>query len=274
MVVRTAILALLVVTSPVAAAQDGAQKPKELPPADRQMLVSINAGNPNVLVLEEQMTLARMGYLSGPFTSQLDAKTKAALREYQKRSAIPIIDTFDLGTYDKLEEDSKALDSPVDLPMRQFSDLSWESGYASVEGTWASDSGTELAFAVSTSSLTCIKSIGYCFHASAVVFEGRLTIDNDFLEIEHWDSHEILTKPNDALCVRSTIRIAREQKTATETRTIFKIDGPCANLGLKVGDEHLHIEDGPRASEKLKESRRKVYQRVNVVTRKAARNKE
>lgn len=137
------------------------------------------------------------------------------------------------------------------LPRKEFSTLFWDSGWAHAKGTWILDGG-KLGMPVQTSNITCIRDVGRCFHATAEVFGSMLVADSDVLEIERWDAHEIVTKPEDAECIRSTIRLNRDSETVSEIQTTIRTSGPCDGLGLKFGDQHLHMIDGFEAGVRIR----------------------
>jgi len=105
---------------------------------------------------------------------------------------------------------------------------------------------------VQTSEITCIREVARCFHATAEVFNSMLVADSDVLEIDRWDSHEILTKPVDSECVRSVIRLNRDAQTVSELQTTIKTTGSCEGLGLKFRDQHLHMIDGFEAGVQIR----------------------
>ena len=122
------------------------------------------------------------------------------------------------------------------------------------EGAWVMDDG-ELAWPVNSGSISCDRSTMECTDITAFVFKGLLNSDVTHREVERWDAHEIITKPNDATCVRSTLRINREQQSVTETQNTFRTDGPCK--GLTVAEHRLHLEDGNIVANHLREERLK-----------------
>jgi hypothetical protein len=127
----------------------------------------------------------------------------------------------------------------------------WDSGWAHAKGTWILEGG-KLGMPVQTSEIRCVRDIGRCFHATAEVFGSMLVSDSDILEIERWDSHEIVTKPQDSECVRSIIRLNRDSQSVSEIQTTIKTTGPCANIGLTFGDQHLRLIDGFEAGVQIR----------------------
>ncbi len=106
------------------------------------------------------------------------------------------------------------------------------------------------AWPVNAGSITCDRETMRCIDTTAFVFGGLLSSDTTIREIDRWDQHEIVTKPNDSLCVRSTIRLSREQRTVLETQNTFRADGPCR--GLTIGEQHFSLEDGVQVANQLR----------------------
>jgi len=120
------------------------------------------------------------------------------------------------------------------------------------EGVWVMDGGT-IAWPVNSGVISCDRTTMQCTDLTAFVFNGLLTSDLTTREVERWDEHEIVTKPNDAECVRSTIRINREQQSVAEVQNVFRADGPCK--GMTIGEQHLHLDDGLRVANQIRSER-------------------
>lgn len=97
---------------------------------------------------------------------------------------------------------------------------------------------------IQTSTITCVKALNHCFAANAILYDAKLlTSDLELLEIERWDQHEIVTKPTDATCARTTTRLSRDQQVVTGVWSTFNTP-KCASLGFAPGDKHLRMVDG------------------------------
>ncbi len=126
-------------------------------------------------------------------------------------------------------------------PVKTFSKKYWTNGYFRAEGTWVTVS-PKRAVDVNTAIVQCSKDEGQCIEGTAFVFNGMLGADLNVLQIERWDEHEIVTKPDDAACARNVLRISREQNRVIEVQSVFKTDGPCSMLSL--GDSTRELQAG------------------------------
>ena len=90
-----------------------------------------------VLLLGVQIFLGRFGYGTGPYTGELDEKTQAALRAYQKYVGLPETGQVDFRTLKSLTADNQILDQPLPfLPKANFHLEQWDKAIQ-VQGTWA-----------------------------------------------------------------------------------------------------------------------------------------
>ena len=214
------------------------------------------------LTLALQMFLARAGYGLGPFDGVLDTKTTAAIREYQKRSGLPVngdVLDFDLG--ESLSRDSAALREVIYLPPKTVLFDDWDRGNVFIQGTWTM-SNEEMAWPVQTSRISCFRNRGECVESQAELIAGltALDVNTNFFEIERWDKYEIVTKPSDSLCVRSVIRFNRTQKSVTAVDSVISKEGLCAKLAAK--DFTSTIEDGVVIHLKLEKAREQTQERI------------
>jgi len=113
----------------------------------------------------------------------------------------------------------------------------------------------KIAWEANSGSISCDRISMQCTDVTAFVFRGLLDSDITVRDIERWDEHEIVTKPSEATCVRSTIRINREQQSVTEVQNTFSAQGPCK--GLSIGEQHLHLEDGLKVANQIREQQLK-----------------
>jgi hypothetical protein len=127
-------------------------------------------------------------------------------------------------------------------PLKTFSDQYWTTGFFLAEGTWVTVS-PKRGVNVNTAIVRCSKEDGQCIESTSFVsLGGMLFAELDVLQIERWDDHEIVTKPDDAACARNVLRISREQRRVSELQSVFKTDGPC-NL-LTLGDTTRELQGG------------------------------
>lgn len=126
-------------------------------------------------------------------------------------------------------------------PIKLFHDEQWASGYVSAEGTWVTVS-PKREVDVNSAIVRCFKDENECIESTAFVFNGMLASELNVLKVERWDDHEIVTKPDDAICARNVLRISHEQKRITEVQSVFKTDGPCNMLTL--GDTIRELQVG------------------------------
>ncbi len=172
------------------------------------------------MILSLQMFLGEAGYGIGPFSGVIDTKTDAALREFQKNNELPVNgDPLDMDVVDRINDFDKNLRDPVSLPPVKFVHVEdWDEGWVSAQGTWVS-LNQEIGIPLQTSKITCIRDQRQCIESRAEMYGSLLNVETEFYDIERWDKYEIVTKPSDAICVRSVVRINRVQKSVTATDT-------------------------------------------------------
>jgi hypothetical protein len=234
---------------------------REKPTEYRKMRTTLTAA--------AQITLAQLGYGTGPFDGILDEKTQSALREYQKNRGLPITgDPLSFETVEQLRADGDAHNyRPTSLPsFHVFTDL-WDSGYVSASGTWVI-SGERLGFPEQTSKINCDRSLRTCTEATAILSGGggdrRLSVDIDTYEIERWDEHDIATKPLQFGCTRYVTRLNRLQKSVTAIRSTTSNDGMCS--GTDRAEKYLVLTDGFKVYWELEQERREKWREITKIS--------
>ncbi|MFZ2448622.1 MAG: peptidoglycan-binding domain-containing protein [Syntrophobacteraceae bacterium] len=198
--------------------------------------------------LMAEMELARLGYEPGPFDGVLDERTKAAIREYEKKRGIPITgDPLSYETTIQLQKDEKTLSHEAAF----LSGLSvvtnfWDDGVVSARGTWTI-SNEKMGEPEQTSKIECYRSWGLCIESTAILqrISGSPSLFNDIdtYEIERWDEKEIVTKPKDfGGCTRYVRRINRLQESVTGIRSTVSNKDICK--GVDQDEKYLVLKDG------------------------------
>ena len=209
-----------------------------------------------------QWELGKLGYGTGPFDGVLDERTQRAIKAYQKNSGLPVTGLMDEHMLDQLSVDSNLVDRVTpSLPDKSFSARPWSS-YVEVSGTWIMEN-EESGNPVQTSRVTCYKAWNACLESTASIVPGTsadLDLDHEFLEVERWDDHEIVTKPRDFGCVRYTMRISRSRSSATKLRTTLRTAGICGAVDTK--DFRIRMGDGSEVTEKIDEQHRMDIERL------------
>ena len=221
-----------------------------------------------VFIFNAQLVLARLGYEIGPFDGVLDEKTKSALRIYQKKRNIP--ETGDPLSFDTLEQLNADMDTseyhPISLPsLDVFFDL-WDKGYVSASGTWVLQND-KMGEPEQTSKINCNRNLNTCTEAVAIIqgqgSDRSLSIDINTYEIEHWDDHEIISKPLDFGCTRYVLRINRLQKSVTGIRSTISNEDMCK--GVDTSEKYMVLTDGFKVYwELLQEHNEKWRQILNI----------
>lgn len=222
------------------------------------------------MVLDAQQALAEFGY-GTVFTSVLDDRTQEALRNYQRRSNLPVTGDVDAATWTQLKKDESALEPQIMMgPLYTFSDSEWNN-YVRVQGVWLEqgkepDASTPWITAV----VECMKSANICVAAQ---FDGSGYIHLEWFDVERWDKFEITTKPNDLPCGRETIRITKPDRTLLSINmAAYKNMEACTKLFGKPGKELIsRLADVT----KINDARLKVFQaaedRIKVTSPNAKR---
>ena len=195
------------------------------------------------LTLGLQMFLGEAGYGTGPFDGIMDTRTENALRQYQRDNGLPVNgDVLDMDLLDKLNEQQKDIRAPVNLPPKSaFVDNGWDEGFIQASGTWVS-LNQKIGIPLQTSQITCIRSQRQCVESRAELHSDLLNVSTEFFDIERWDKSEIVTKPSDAVCVRSVTRISRLQKSVTAIDSKISDKGLCKDVPDK--DVNSELQEG------------------------------
>ncbi len=210
------------------------------------------------MLIGAQMGLGTLGYGTGPFNGILDDKTKRAIKAYQQNRGLSATGELDLATSDKISADIKTVNAdPPHLPPFLFTDAMWDQ-YVSAEGTFVIE-GEKQGMPLQTSKITCWRSWNACVEATASIFPSDwsiINVDMDFHEIERWDEHEIVTKPDDKLCVRYSMRISRMQKSVAKLRSTID-QGPACKGIVENRDFEINLVGGSEAEKGLDEQKLK-----------------
>lgn len=167
-----------------------------------------------ILTFVAQTLLGRLGYDVGPFDGVLGDRAQAALRLYQKKRGLPVTgDPLSFETHKQINADYETLNQQTaNLPQLLVNVETWDTGYASAEGTWTIQ-GEELAWPEQTSKIRCFLNLGICLEATAII-ETRafgpehLSVELNTYQIERWDDVELVTKPrHNAICVQHILRM-------------------------------------------------------------------
>lgn len=207
-----------------------------------------------------QECLARLGYGTGPFDGKLDEKTREAIRQYQANTGLTATGEVTDSLTTSLLRTSQALAPRVALPSGDVGVENWAM-FAYAKGTWTSDA-EKLAWPLQTTKIMCDRPTMKCTEITASIADGNmLWVDDTTYEVERWDEHELVTKPDDsARCVRYTMRFSRSLKAVTALRSTRRSDGSCEAIENK--DIQLKLEDGTDVSIQLERERRKLLERV------------
>jgi hypothetical protein len=213
-----------------------------------------------MMVAVIQQVLGSLGYGTGPFDGVLDTKTREALQRYQRARQLPVTGTIDSSTVHAVFDDDKLLAAPPSLPPLSVITNSWDKGYVRATGTWIIV-GERQAFPIQTSEITCWKPDGTCRETTAQLSDGNfLSIHSTLHDIERWDRHEIVTKPQEsALCARYTLRITRQAETVTGLRLRTLNEGMCKGTTPEL---HLKLVSGVDVWLKVNNERNDKLQQV------------
>jgi Putative peptidoglycan binding domain len=221
------------------------------------------------MVLLAQLVLGQLGYGTGPYNANLDEKTQAALRVYEKNRKLPVTgDPMSFETLQQLHADLNAANyRPVSLPsLDVFIDF-WDNGYFSAKGTWVL-SNEGMAWPEQTSKIDCYRASKMCVEATSIVrgdvTDRRLSIDTDSYEIERWDEHEIVTKPLQFGCTRYVRRVNRAQKSVTGIRSMTSTQGDCK--GIDNTEKYMVLSDGFEVYWQQELERRKKWRNTLLIS--------
>jgi hypothetical protein len=136
----------------------------------------------------------------------------------------------------------------------------WDKGFISATGTWTIVDDRQ-AYPIQTTEISCWKSRGICHEITATITDTNfLSIHSVEHEIERWDRHEVVTKPQEsALCARYTLRIARQDKTVTGLRLRTLNEGICKGTTPEL---HLKLVSGATVWTQVNNERAEKLQQV------------
>jgi peptidoglycan hydrolase-like protein with peptidoglycan-binding domain len=249
--------ALLLIAAPAAAANATEPTAADVKKFDAE-IATMRREQPDQyrgLVWVVQMALGAFGFGTGPFDGVLDAKTQAAIRQYQRIRQLPQTGDLDFKTVSSITDDHETLvrKYPPYLPHLYIHTEGWDQGYTSARGTWTIVGERLAGIPVQTSQIQCNKARGVCIEATAELSSNVLIVDTIVHPIERWDQHEITTKPvESALCVRYSLRIGRREKTVTGLRLRTVDFAGCEHLATEL---QLKLVDGHEVWSKLYEDR-------------------
>ena len=216
-----------------------------------------------VLLLGVQIFLGRFGYGTGPYTGELDEKTQAGLRAYQKYVGLPETGEVDFRTLKSLTADNQILDQPLPfLPKATYHLDQWEKAIQ-VQGTWAGEGSLTLD-AVQTSKITCFREEKQCIESTAVLTGINvpiLEVLTHVYAITEWDDEKLVSAPYEGEpCTIIILRMNRQQKSVTRFVAYQQKEGVCENVETK--DVLYHLVDGPQVHATLKQEKAKETQRI------------
>lgn len=194
-----------------------------------------------------QITLARFGYLTRPFTGKLDSRTVDAIVEYRRHAELGGEYLIDKALFDRMDTDGRELDEPTWLPDRLFVD---QPTLVTMSGTWVGI-GEQFAYAFNHVEIECrlvSSSEAYCAEAEAHVgTDGpSLSATVRLHEVEKWTKNEIVTVAQQAMCAKDFIRVNRVTEEVTRTRvTTNNTDPVCAKVMIGA-DFSMRLEDGDK----------------------------
>lgn len=263
-ILRGAILCLTVclITPPSAqGASDRDPTPQELAELEAE-LAKARREKPDKyrsFVVTVQIALGAFGFGTGPFDGVLDAKTRAAIRQYQRLRKLAETGDVDAKTFLSVDRDYMTfLTQNPYLPSLFVGTDLWDQGYVLAKGTWTIVNERLGGIPLQTSEIQCRKAWGFCIEATASIIRpslgpGVLGVNTTVLPIERWDKHEITTNPvQSGRCVRYSMRIGRQEKTVTGLRLRTVDEGACKELATEL---HLKLLDGHEVWRKLYEDR-------------------
>lgn len=215
-----------------------------------------------LIVYSVQMMLGRFGYGTGPFDGKLDEKNRRALKEFQTYNGLSATGDIDWQTLQKLSKDQEALDQlPVHLGGHSFSELFWDE-FVVATGTWTFKDSL-LGNPLQATRIECHRQWMRCIEATVDLHPPDFYLAAPHLEyhkIDRWDAHEIITSPNDKVCVRYTLRISRSQQTVTGLRSPIKSKGDCGFVEPR--DFQLQLSDGTKIWLELNKRRGEAISRI------------
>jgi len=248
---------------------DSNSLPAHSPPVDPQQAqadlekLKKNPDKFRVLVLGVQIFLGRFGYGTGPYTGELDERTRGALSKYQSHVGLPITGDVDFPTIKYLTDDNKSLDQVIPfLPQALFLDDKWDN-ILHVEGTW-SPQGKEPLTTFQTSKITCYRKWSHCIESTAHLsgdHTPQLSVQTHLYEIGSWDDQDIVSKPYlGEPCATSIVRFTRETKRVSRLTSTAAGKEPCTTVENK--DLHYFLINGPQIFWTLKNKKAEMTKHI------------
>lgn len=210
-----------------------------------------------------QITLARFGYLTRPFTGRLDGRTVDAILAYRRDAHVESDYLIDKSLFDRIRKDSQDLEDPTWLPNRFFLNLAT---LVTASGTWVGV-GERFAYEFNHVEIKCHllpDSRAYCAEAEAHMGTDGESLDTTVRlhEVETWTATEIVTAPQQALCAKDFIRINLVTEEVTRTRVTTNMTDPdCARV-MTGSDFTMRLEDGENIWRSARARRDAAYTRV------------
>lgn len=209
-----------------------------------------------MIAFSRQMSLARLGYIAGPFDIALTPALSAAIRSYERDRGLeetgdPL--SFELGR--SLEDDEMFF---VQAPLLPTKGVAGDSEFVLVRGAWTFPEMGEQYIAVE---LRCDRRAGTCVESQAILSSGgffgsSLSTNQELWTIARWDAVEIATEPVDFTCARYVLRINLVQKSATKVRSTISNAAQCSHqtredlvISLRDGADLAAEQARRRASE-------------------------
>jgi hypothetical protein len=257
------------VSQPQAGSPNSNSAPSQTPPIDPQQAqadlekLKQNPEQFRVLMLGVQIFLGRFGYGTGPFTGELDERTKEALSKYQSHVGLPITGDVDFPTIKYLTDDNKSLDQVIPfLPQALFLDEKWND-IVHVEGTWSPQSQEPLE-AFQTSKITCYRKWSHCIESIAELSSDhtpQLSVQTHLYEIGSWDDKDIVSKPYlGEPCATTILRFTRETKRVSRLTSMASGKDPCTKVQNK--DLHYLLINGPQIFWTLKNKKAEITKHI------------
>ncbi len=205
------------------------------------------------LVTGIQIFLGRFGYGVGPFTGELDEKTKQALTAYQKKTGLSVTGDINFETLQRLTEDDQVLNRIVPyLPPIQARKEEWEK-WIDVKGSWMLKEGNT-DDVLHTSRITCMQEFQRCINSTASLVNGpspKLMVHTHVYDVKEWDENKIVSHPYDGeACAVSILRISKKPLLATRFVSLKSSPGPCSKV--KPEDRQYVLDDGTKVYQALK----------------------
>ena len=216
-----------------------------------------------VLILGVQIFLGRFGYGTGPYTGELDDRTKAALKKYQGNIGLPQTGDVDYRTLTRLTEDNQTLDQPIPyLPPSSFHADQWDKALH-VQGTWAKE-GEPSFDAIQTSKIVCFREQKQCIESTALLLNAKapfLDVQTHIYAIKEWDDEKLVSAPYEGEpCAKNILRVNRKHKAVTRFTAYQQDEGRCAKI--KTLDVQYRLVSGQDVFVTLKQKKAEATQKI------------